>query len=394
MNGCSEVILGDVAEIASGGGAPQDANDFGEDGSPFVRAGSLKGLLAGNGAEHLEHLTPEVAAKHKLKLFPVDTILFAKSGMSASIGLVHRLKWPAYVVNHLAAVVCGEKLYSRFLHHYLRVFSPARLIQDAAYPSIRLSDIAALKISLPPLSEQRRIAALLDQADALRVKRREALAQLDSLAQSIFIEMFGDPSKNLNGTKVEPLGEYLYFLTSGGRGWAEYYSESGSRFIRSLDVQMNHIGSENIVFVNAPENAEARRTLVKGGDVLLTITGSLIGRVAAVPDDLAGAYISQHVAILRVNQERIDPNFLSHFLSFDLGGQRQIAKAQYGQTKPGLNFEQIRRFLVPVPPIELQHEFTKKVSFVDKLKATYLAGLMEHDALFTSLQHRAFRGEL
>ena len=145
----TEVPLGEIAEISAGGGAPQDQDDFGNEGHPFVRAGSLKGLVAGGPVTALEHLTPATASKHKLRLFPTDTVLFAKSGMSASIGLVHRLQWPAYVVNHLAAVICGERLDCRFLHQYLRAFSPARLIQDAAYPSIRLGEIADLKIPLP-----------------------------------------------------------------------------------------------------------------------------------------------------------------------------------------------------------------------------------------------------
>jgi type I restriction enzyme S subunit len=157
---------------------------------------------------------------------------------------------------------------------------------------------------------------------------------------------------------------------------------------------MNHIGNEDIAYVVAPDNAEARRTRTQAGDVLLTITGSRIGRVAPLPAELEGSYVSQHVAILRPDRRRIDSLFLSFFLSFEAGGQRQIAKAQYGQTKPGLNFEQIRRFQVPVPPIALQHEFVRRIAAVDKLKSAHRASLAKLDALFASLQHRAFRGEL
>jgi len=260
--------------------------------------------------------------------------------------------------------------------------------------SVSIGNLKTVPVSVPPLAEQRRIAEVLDRAEALRTKRRAALAQLDSLTQSLFIDLFGDPATNPKGLNIEALGNHLQFVTSGGRGWAEFYAPTGSRFIRSLDVQMNHIGSDDIAFVAARNNAEARRTRVKARDVLLTITGSRIGRVAAVPNDLEGSYISQHVAILRVDPRRLDPSFLSFFLSFETGGQRQIAKAQYGQTKPGLNFEQIRRFQVPVPRIEPQREFVCRVSAVEKLKAAQRASLAELDALFASLQHRAFRGEL
>ena len=190
------------------------------------------------------------------------------------------------------------------------------------------------------------------------------------------------------------LGEHLEFLTSGGRGWAEFYSPSGSRFIRSFDVQMNCISDDDIAYVSPPDNAEAKRTRVEPGDVLLTITGSRIGRVASVPKDFGPAYISQHVAILRLDQSKLLPEFLSFFLSLGAGGQRQIAKAQYGQTKPGLNFDQIRAFRVPVPSIESQQLFSERVANITKLKELSQRSLTELDALFVCLQHRAFQGEL
>lgn len=254
--------------------------------------------------------------------------------------------------------------------------------------------LMSLSVPVPPLPEQRRIAAILDKADELRAKRRAALAQLDSLTQSIFLDMFGDPAINPNSVGTKQLGDYLVFLTSGGRGWAKYYASTGDRFIRSLDVQMNHIGNKEAAYVSAPENAEARRTRVQVGDVLLTITGSRIGRVAPVTAELEGSFVSQHVAILRVDADRINPKFLSFFLSLESGGQRQIAKAQYGQTKPGLNFEQIQRFQVPIPAVEQQREFISRMAAVEKIKTSQLISVADLDALFTSLQHRAFRGEL
>ena len=205
--------------------------------------------------------------------------------------------------------------------------------------------------------------------------------------------MFGDPSSSERPYPWESLGHYLRFVTSGSRGWAKYYSETGARFIRSLDVRMNAVADEDAVYVKAPNNAEARRTRVEVGDVLLTITGSRIGRVAAAPERLQDVYISQHVAILRPDQTRLSPVFISYFLSTREGGQRQIERAQYGQTKPGLNLQQIRRFQVPMPPLILQREFERCVAVVNCLKTRHTCSLIHLDALFASLQHRAFRGE-
>jgi type I restriction enzyme S subunit len=157
---------------------------------------------------------------------------------------------------------------------------------------------------------------------------------------------------------------------------------------------MNRIGHDEAVYVYPPDNAEARRTRVKTGDVLLTITGSRIGRVSAVPRELSGAHISQHVAILRPDPSQLAPGFLSYFLSTRTGGQRQIAMSQYGQTKPGLNFDQIRAFRMPSPPLQLQEEFCCRIAAMARLKEVQGHSRSTLSALFESLQYHAFRGEL
>ncbi|WP_282693970.1 restriction endonuclease subunit S [Streptomyces sp. CC208A] len=256
--------------------------------------------------------------------------------------------------------------------------------------TVSKESLLALKVPLPPVAVQRRIAAVLDQVDSQRAKRREAIALVDDLAQSVFLDLFGG---KWSGDRVR-LGECLDFITSGGRGWAKYYSDEGARFIRSLDVQMNEVTLDRAVFVTPPENAEARRTRVRKGDVLLTITGSLIGRVAAVPDVAEGSYVSQHVAILRPATERLRPGFLARFLSLPSEGQRQISKAQYGQTKPGLNFEQIENFMIPLPEISEQERLLRRLAALDEVRARHRVHLATLDELSASIQQRAFSGRL
>jgi type I restriction enzyme, S subunit len=303
----------------------------------------------------------------------------------------------------VGALVTGEwlivrpnspNLEARYANHWFRT-DVARCAVRNLVKGIHLypKDVERLEIPLPPLAEQRRIAAIFDQVDDLQRKRRLGLRQIGGLNQAIFFDMFGAGISGGGAERVDPLGAHLSFVTSGGRGWAEYYADTGKRFIRSLDVQMNRIGDEDIVFVNPPDNAEAHRTEVAAGDVLLTITGSRIGRVAAVPTALAGSYVSQHVAILRPRASLL-PTFLAFFMSLEGGGQRQIAKSQYGQTKPGLNFEQIRDFRVPIPPLAVQGKFVALTQDTEKLSTSQRAHLAKLDALFASLQHRAFSGEL
>ncbi len=137
------------------------------------------------------------------------------------------------------------------------------------------------------------------------------------------------------------------------------------------------------------DGAEANRTRVTLGDVLLTITGSRIGRVAVVPERLNGAFISQHVAILRLKAGLL-PEFLSMFLSLDTGGQRQITRLQYGQTKPGLNLDQIREMRVPVPPVCHQQKFLELVEPAEHVRAVQREALRQAEHLFASLLNRAF----
>lgn len=280
----------------------------------------------------------------------------------------------------------------RFLFHWVRskdfIDEMVRRATGASYPAVSDRIVKESLIPTPPLPEQRRLAAILDHADALRAKRRQVLTHLDSLVAATFVERFDTYAE------TPALGESLSFITSGGRGWAKYYAPVGDRFIQSLDVQMGSISTRDPVFVTPPDNAESRRTRTRVGDVLLTITGSRIGRAAALPDCLAGAYVSQHVAILRPDPELMLPEFLAAMLALPSLGQQLIAGAQYGQTKPGLNFEQIRAFALPRPPLSDQQHFVQHVHQIAEQRELMVRAGTCSDQLFSSLQARAFRGEL
>lgn len=249
--------------------------------------------------------------------------------------------------------------------------------------------IANLRIPLPPLPEQRRIVDILSRAEGIVRLHREAQKKAAEIIPALFLDMFGDPATNPKGLPMAPLGEFLSFVTSGSRGWAEHYAQEGDRFIRSLDVRMNSISDDNAVFVNAPQGAEAARTRVITDDVLLTITGSQIGRVASVTKTLSGAYISQHVAILRL-KPNIASKYLSMFLSLEMGGQREIARVQYGQTKPGLNLRQIREFVVPVPSMPLQQRFVERMEQAESIVYQQTTALQKAEAAFAALLARVF----
>lgn len=309
-----------------------------------------------------------------------------------SIGKVSITDVDTFTNEAIAAlpILDTQKLSKGFLFWALKSIRLDEEVDAAAKgKTLNKAKLERLQIPLPPLDEQKRIAAVLDKVDALRRQRQESLQLTEDLLQSVFIDMFGD-ERSPKCPRV-PLSEHLDFLTSGGRGWAKYYADEGDIFIRSLDVRMNEISDDKMVCVQAPQNAEAKRTKIKNGDVLLTITGSLIGRAAPVTKIHEGGYISQHVAILRIRD--FSPEFVAWSISMK-EGQQQISKLQRGQAKPGLNFRQIEELTIPRPTRELENAFCL---LIQKRRAILSEQRLAHQQagnLLSSLQQQAFRGEL
>lgn len=166
--------------------------------------------------------------------------------------------------------------------------------------------------------------------------------------------------------KVVELRELLTFLTSGSRGWAKFYAPEGRLFLRIQNVRDGKLLLDDIAYVNPPDSAEARRTLVQEGDILISITADL-GRTAVVPKGLEAAHINQHLALVRLNQERIFPAYLSTYLSSP-GGQLQFAKLNREGVKAGLNFDNIKDLQIPLPPLEEQRRIAAILDKADAVR--------------------------
>ncbi len=377
-------FLGDIATLTSGGTPDRARNDYYLGSIPWVTGADIE---SSGHVSARAFITEEAVAKSATNVAPPGAILLVTR---TSVGKVGQPDRPTAFSQDITCIEPDERrVDSRYLVHFLRR-SQQKLSEQARGATIKgvtRTVVERLELYLPAIAEQRRIAAVLDTADAVRVKQQRMAEHIERLNESIFVDMFGD-------LDPEPLGPRLAFVTSGGRGWAKYYAAAGEPFIRSLDVRFNRIASDELAIVDAPTNAEAKRTRTQAGDVLLTITGSRIGRAAPLPDELSGAYVSQHVAILRPKGDMLEPNFLSAFLCSPMFGQRQILASQYGQTKPGLNFEQIRRFAIPSVDLHQQLVFRDRVLKVKHTSAN--VRLAEHrlDNLVAGLQSRAFSGQL
>ncbi|SDH93341.1 type I restriction enzyme, S subunit [Vibrio xiamenensis] len=289
-----------------------------------------------------------------------------------------------------------EMLDRRYLVHYLRSKQFVSWISDqvagAKMPRVSMKVFWEHEIPLPPLEEQKRIAAMLEKADAIRQKRKQAIDLADEFLRSVFLDMFGDPVTNPKGWEVGELNSCLDFLTSGSRGWAKYYSEEGSKFIRIQNVGKNKLLLDELAYVNAPDTKEAERTRVKVNDVLLSITADL-GRSAVVTKELSEGHINQHLALLRLKMSKLEPQFLSALLSSD-GALKQFKAKNKAAVKAGLNFEDIRTFEVYLPPLTIQAKYADIYNVVMENLDNLMIQSDSAELLFSSLSQKAFSGQL
>ena len=214
---------------------------------------------------------------------------------------------------------------------------------------------------------------------------------MDEAIKARFVEMFGDPKINPKGYPVHELSEYIIFLTSGSRGWSKYCVDDGKEwFITIKNVKECHIITDNMQPVNAPDNAEARRTKVQEGDLLISITADL-GRTGVVTKEIAdhGAYINQHLTCIRLNTKELEPLYVSYFMESP-AGKDQFASKNQSAVKAGLNFNSINTLKLLVPPKEDQKAFLDFVAQVDKSKAQVQKALDETQLLFDSLMQEYF----
>ena len=322
------------------------------------------------------YFSKEVASKDKSTYKIVPRGYFAYNPSRINVGSVDWQKYEDRVIVSPLYVVFGvsDRLDRQYLLHYLKSDMMLSFIKEYATGSVRdnlkLADLGKFPINLRPVEEQRQIAATLDKIDELIAKRRQQLDKLDELVKSRFIEMFGDPKSNPNSYPISQLSEHIEFLTSGSRGWAQYCVDNGSEwFITIKNVKDCRISIDNMQPIDAPDNAEAKRTKVQEGDLLISITADL-GRTGVVTKEIAdhGAYINQHLTCIRLNKEMLNPLYVAFFMESPAGKEQFESKNQ-SAVKAGLNFNSINSLRLLVPPMDEQNAFVGFVHQIDKSKS-------------------------
>lgn len=282
-----------------------------------------------------------------------------------------------------------------WLVHFLNSPVARRQVESFATGTTRArisrSNLSKIKICVPPLPDQRRIAAILDQADALRAKRRAAIVQLDTLAQSIFLDMVGDPSENPKGLQTAPLSALCIRITDGTHQ-PPNWSNVGVPFLFVSNIVSGEISFDTKKLISEDTHRElTRRCPIEVGDVLYTIVGSY-GVPAVVTSPRKFAF-QRHIAHLKPDPKLLDPQFLREMLASP-PLRRQADRAARGVAQKTINLADIKNFTVFCPPMPMQLAFSARISVIEQTKSKYVCSLAQLDALFASLQYRAFRGEL
>lgn len=342
---------------------------------------------------------------------PGDLAIHAMDGFAGAIGVSDSKGKCSPVVT-----VCQARSFEEpeYFAHILRHVAASGYLTAIAKgirersTDFRWSDARDLVVPSPPIETQTKIVSFLDREtariDALIDKQEQLIATLREDRAVTITEAVTkglDPTCELVKSDSGWIDSFpahwgetklkwnVSTVTSGSRGWAQYYSDDGEYFIRIGNLTRGSIGFDdsNVQRVSVPLHAEGSRTMTRKGDLLFSIT-AFLGSVAVVDEHHVGAFVSQHVALARLTGSSLDPNYVGYTMLSELG-QRQLKEQAYGGTKVQLSLDDIRSIALLLPPKEEQ---TSIVSFLDSRCAQIDALIAKSTAMIETL--REYRSAL
>jgi len=390
VNNLQVVELGSIAKFINGdrGVNYPSKDDFVESGVPFVNAGHLSGgEVSEAGMNFISPQKFDALGSGKLQR---DDIIYCLRG-SLGKTAIYRRESAAAIASSLVIIRPTESCSVDYLFHYLTGIEGQRLVKrfdnGSSQPNLSAASVKKYPIPLPPLSEQKRIAEILDRAEALRAKRRAALALLDELTQSIFLDMFGDPVSNPKGWPIQTfqdLGTLDRGISKNRPRNAPHLLGGSHPLIQTGDIANSGGYIRTFVSTYSDEGLKQSKKW-PAGTLCITIAANIaktgiLTFEACFPDSVVGF--------------KSDPSTTEYarvWLSFL---QKTLEDAAPESAQKNINLGTLRKLPIPVPPIEKRTEFALRISTAEQLKEIERSGLEELDQLFASLQHRAFRGEL
>jgi type I restriction enzyme, S subunit len=336
----------------------------------------------------------------------IDDILIVKDGATTGKTALIDAAFPfndAAVNEHVFRLAVRRDVADpRFVFHFLKSpLGQREILKDfrgATVGGIGRTVVDVVQLPLPPLPEQHRIADMLDKADAIRRKRKEAIALTEELLRSTFLDMVGPGAADYSKWDVRSV-ESLASRSPNSLRTGPF----GSDLLHSefVDAGVAVLGIDNAVqnrfswgerrFITLEKYDRLRRYTVFPGDVIVTIMGTT-GRSAVVPDDIPTSITTKHLATITLDRDEAEPEFVSQALFRHPEVLRQIVSANRGAIMNGLNLGLIKSLRLPVPPLSRQRQFARATTNIRAL-AKRLEGERDDETLFNSLMARAFSGQ-
>jgi type I restriction enzyme S subunit len=389
--------LSELLDISIGRTPSRNEPAYWGNGHPWV---SIRDLSAKTVTETKEQITDLAVQEARCKIVRKGTLLFS---FKLTIGKMAFAGCDLFTNEAIAAfhIKDERKLNSEFLYYALKSATFGGSNQAVMGKTLNSKSLAEIKIPLPPIDDQIRIAHLLGKVEGLIAQRKQHLQQLDDLLKSAFLEMFGP---NCPDYDVWPLVE-IRDLAAKHKG-AMRTGPFGSNLLHSEFTDEGDVavlGIDNAVqnrfawgerrFISNEKYQELESYRIYPGDVIVTIMGT-IGRSAVIPDDIPLAINTKHLAAITLNREVANPLFLSYSIHSSPFVLNQFRSKNRGAIMSGLNLGIIKETKLKRPPIELQNKFAETHTRVDKLKTMYQQSLTDLEALYGTLSQQAFKGEL
>jgi type I restriction enzyme S subunit len=392
MGGWPEVALESVCDINVGRTPSRHEKSYWENGiHPWVSISDM--TRARYISKTRECISEKARTECNMKPVPEGTVLIS---FKLSIGKVSFSEKEMFTNEAIAAlpIIDSQQLDPHFLARALEAIDFNGVGNRAVMGlTLNKASLKQIKIPLPPLEEQKRIAAILDQADDLRRKRQHSIDRLNQLGQAIFHEMFGDLEANSHNFPMAPLHELI--KVQGGYAFkSDVFQEEGSPVIRISNIDGVNVDFQKAVRI-APENVgKGRAFTVSEGELLIAMSGATTGKTGIVPNFSGSAYLNQRVGkYIILDNKNISICFLTNLVRSEYY-QKRILDQAWGAAQPNVSSNQLVSFAIPLPPIFIQNRFTDIMNGISDVKIASDLEIKRSEALFASLQHRAFWGDL
>jgi type I restriction enzyme S subunit len=391
------IKLGEVAQFINGdrGRNYPSEGDFVAKGIAFINAGHLKrGTVDFSNMNYINEGRFRALRSGKTR---ENDILYCLRGSLGKTAIVQNTD-DAAIASSLLIIRPSSACDVRYLYHFL--VSPLarqemnRFVNGSSQPNLSADSVKNYRVPFPPLPEQRRIAAILDKANALQAKRRAASEQLKSLTQALFFEMFGDPQTNPKAWDVDKLSDVATFENgdrSGNYPSGNDIKSEGVLFLSTANIIDNKLDLTRAHFISDDKFSSLSRGKAKPQDLIITLRGTL-GSCCIFRCNHERAFINAQMMIIRPTHR-----ILSEYLHALLTSHRMNALFQRigtGVAVSQLTARQLAAIVIPCPPIPLQRAFAERVDSVEGHIRLNMEAVTTHENLFVSLQHRAFTGEL